>query len=510
LHLLTFYGCLDRRGYLTIFGISIAAFVASVFAFPFLVAGLQQASGCRGIGGACGALGVVVAVAYKPLAAALFIGSLIGPALRRARDAGLPSFVGVLVPLLFAADFQFLIFAVAPWAFAFAAGALSVTAPQFAIVGIISAVALGLLPTDRPRDDRPWSAPERLVAVLGTAVALLAAINAARGIPGLSWLLVLLGPAFRIGHMVAPYLLAAFVVTLAWLVWSAVAAPASPRISRHPADAQREIRTRPGTGLANVPIWPPAVVALILTAVAFLAANWNQGLLLLPMIAMSLTPIVLPTFLLYFIPAWLGWAALVSQRRFLVALLGLSMLPYFHWGYAHWSAYRARVQEAAEISRVPTKALSAGMPSTIVFESRSTTGLRGLITFPGVEHVISKGAYFDKLMQFDKRGKNGKSHPPVAVSSLPNRYLLLKQGRNSSFAKKTIYAAAGGPLELRMVDGVRDDLIALWYRTYHPSPSALPLLATHGWFRGSNTATTDDHAETVRVFLETALARRMG
>ena len=52
-----FYGRFTRAQFLRASAIRIGLFAASVIGFPFLLAALAQTSGCRGIGGACGALG---------------------------------------------------------------------------------------------------------------------------------------------------------------------------------------------------------------------------------------------------------------------------------------------------------------------------------------------------------------------------------------------------------------------------------------------------------------------
>src|SRR5262249_10317077 len=98
-----YYGTMGRKPFIWASLLRIGLFVASVAGFPFILSGIVAISGCRGIGGACGALGVIVAMGFKPLAFAIFDFSFIGVAMRRARDAGLPSWVGLLIPLLFAA-----------------------------------------------------------------------------------------------------------------------------------------------------------------------------------------------------------------------------------------------------------------------------------------------------------------------------------------------------------------------------------------------------------------------
>jgi hypothetical protein len=507
--LFRFFGTLDDRGYLKYFGISVGAFVASVVAFPLLMAAIAGASACRGGGGACGALGVVVAMAYKPLATMAFIGSLIGPALRRARDAGLPAATGLMVPLLFAADYAFLTFSGAPWGFAFASGALFGSFPKFALLGLACALALGLLPGN-PDNHGRRAMPQWIAFGLGAFIAPFALLHTAlASAPGLAMLLFPIRHALWAGQTLLPYAMAVFVASLVWVLWSAHTAPApTPRERTDATPSVQQTASGGGPTLATVPRWPVAALALMLTAFAFVTGTWSLGPLLVLAALVSVTSIILPTFLLYFVPLWLALAATVLRRPALLGLAAVTMLPYVHWGYSHWDAYRARAEERAEIARIRTTVV-ADIPSTIVFESRNTTGIRGARMIPGIERVISKGAYSDQLMQFDAPKSTRGSSGPVAVSGLPSRYLLLKVGQKSAFAKKQVYAAGGGPFELRMIDGSRDDLVSVSYRAFKPSPTWVPLLSTQGWFRGANSATTGQIDEAVRAFLEAALTPKL-
>ena len=500
-------GFVDGRGYLKLFGISVAAFIASVILFPFILGGLVTISGCRGIGGACGALGVVIAMAYKPLATAVFLASLMAPALRRARDAGYPAAIGLIVPLLFAADYTFLTFAAAPWGFAFSAGVLSGSFPKFALIGMATGIALDLLPSgSSPRP--PLSMPQMVAFLLGVFVALVAILFVSRdALP----LYMLLSPLWKVvyqwGNGLA-YVMGAFVASLVWLVWSERRRPIAPGSIRLSA---LHVAGSPGSGqagLLGVPRWPVALFALVLTVVAFMTATWSQGASMLVAMPLHLTSVILPTFLLYFALLWAALAFFILRRPALIALMAFAVLPYGHWGYSHWVARQAHANEAHEIARIPTSPL-IGMPSILVLESRSSTGLRSLRMFPGIERVVSKGAYTQKLMQFERLEKNKRGREPVAIDALPDRYLHLKVGRESSFAKaRQVYMAAGGPFELRMIDGSGDDLIAVWYRAYNPSPSLAPLLTASGWFRGGNSATTDEVGEALRRFLEMAITSK--
>ena len=125
---------------------------------------------------------------------------------------------------------------------------------------------------------------------------------------------------------------------------------------------------------------------------------------------------------------------------------------------------------------------------------------------PGIERVISKGAYGSTLKQFERVKAGAKFADQSTVASLPDEYLLLRVGRSSSFAKKgQNYSILGGPLELRYVDSSHDDLVALWYRVFNPVPSLLPVLTSMGWYRGSNSATTTEIDARISEFLANSL-----
>jgi hypothetical protein len=174
-------------------------------------------------------------------------------------------------------------------------------------------------------------------------------------------------------------------------------------------------------------------------------------------------------------------------------------------GVSHWTTSQQHERELAEIAAIPT-ARAQRIPATFVIESSQVSAVRAVWNIKAIERVIVKGANSQKLMQFERPPARGQPPPPVEVTSLPEEYLLLRVGRPSSFAKKRqIYATAGGPLELRIVEPGRDELIAVWYRAFNPFPSRVPLLTVAGWFRGGNVATTTEVDANIAAFLARAL-----
>jgi uncharacterized membrane protein YhaH (DUF805 family) len=74
-----FFGTIGRKAFLWGSVLRIGLFVASVVGFPYLLMALATLTNCRSVGGACGAVAVVVggAMALMPLAFVVFVFSLV-------------------------------------------------------------------------------------------------------------------------------------------------------------------------------------------------------------------------------------------------------------------------------------------------------------------------------------------------------------------------------------------------------------------------------------------------
>lgn len=142
-----FYGRFTRAQFASASAIRIGLFAASVVGFPFLLVPLSQATGCQSIGGACGVVELLIATAVKPLAFVLFVFSFAGISVRRVRDMGVPGWVGLCVPVLFAADWRFLVTVGAPWTLAFSTGILDLSFPFFTLLGLMGTAILCAVPS---------------------------------------------------------------------------------------------------------------------------------------------------------------------------------------------------------------------------------------------------------------------------------------------------------------------------------------------------------------------------
>src|SRR5215207_1033202 len=218
----TFSNYLDPKRFAIAAGIRIGLFIVSIVIFPLLLWGIANASGCRGVGGACGALGLVVAMAYKPLVAVAFIFSFAGISVRRARDAGVPGWVGLFVPLLFAANHAVLTVFGAPWSLGFSLGVLHTAVPRFTIMALWCIGAMCLLPS-RADDGEGFGLAGRVAAGLAVFVSIFAALQALSAAPALAALLLPLQLALsmllRPAHMLLPAAMLALGGLLAWLAW---------------------------------------------------------------------------------------------------------------------------------------------------------------------------------------------------------------------------------------------------------------------------------------------------
>src|SRR6185437_4397209 len=135
-------GVLGRTSYAWRAGFAVAFLIATILLFPFLLKAVMSGSHCAP--DTCGALGLVTATLVRPI---LFIAALaivLSICIRRARDAGLPPWLGVFPPLMLIGDQGFLQYAGAGWAYPFSVGILFMNAPFYALFGTALIVLLGL------------------------------------------------------------------------------------------------------------------------------------------------------------------------------------------------------------------------------------------------------------------------------------------------------------------------------------------------------------------------------
>jgi uncharacterized membrane protein YhaH (DUF805 family) len=492
------HGYMGRGNFLRAAALRFGLFAASVIGFPFLLMAIAKSSGCAGIGGACGALGLVVATAVKPLAFILLLFSLVGISSRRASDAGLPSWVGLAIPAFLGFDYNYFVYHGAPWTFAFSAGILSQTAPRFALLALYFIGIMAILPSRvrRARSSTSFRLAGFAAAGLGVFLFCTAVPGLAMGIVGTQpWVLQLL-PMLHIVGALAPYAMVGLVAILGWLAWQYRKAPADEDAPAVACDAEEA---------SHLPIGGIFAAAFMLSIVvcAYTLSVEMQSLVLLALVA-NFSAIILPTSLIYFLPMLATWRLVTRPGLSSAILLFLALAPIALWGCAHYTTFSEQQREWAEIAAIPTTAMPH-LVSTLVLEGDHTPGVRAALAMPQIHRAITKSSYGSQLSQFERPGSNPSVWKQSSPTALPEEYILLRVGRSSGFAKKgQIYAAAGGPFELRHVDASHNDLLAVWYRAYNPSPSVLPVLTSGGWYRGSNTTTSAHLDAKVSEFLATA------
>src|SRR5258707_12347069 len=98
---------MSQRDYAVASAWRVGLFAVVTVAYPFLLASVLRSSNCAGVGGACGALALVISMVVKPIIFIAFVVSMIAISVRRARDVGLPGFAALVIPALMLSDWQF-------------------------------------------------------------------------------------------------------------------------------------------------------------------------------------------------------------------------------------------------------------------------------------------------------------------------------------------------------------------------------------------------------------------
>jgi uncharacterized membrane protein YhaH (DUF805 family) len=148
-----FSGTLARGAYARAAAIRIGAFFALSAAFPLLLDVIVSATYCASVGGACGALGILVWFYTKPLIYLFFALSFVRITVMRLRDIGLPVALAAAVPLLILGDGLFGMTFGAPWGLSFMLGSAQ-EVPRNLTMALACVGFLCLMRSD------PWPADE--------------------------------------------------------------------------------------------------------------------------------------------------------------------------------------------------------------------------------------------------------------------------------------------------------------------------------------------------------------
>ncbi len=481
-----FGGRLGRKRFAWGAAIRLLLMAAGIIGFPYLVWIVGQYTACSRIGGACGAVALTTSMFGKPPIVMLFIFSFCGICLRRARDAGLPAAIGLVVPFLLLRDTSFLVLAGAHWSFAMVAGVVSVPVPFALIVSLLCIAVLCLLPS-RDRDAEalnPFGKAGYALLALIVAATIDAAIHLLRMTP------VLLIPSLRIGinHLphvpyVRDYVMYGLLFALAYFSWVSFVTPAPS-----PLQIAAGVPVRQRKPLAAI-----GALALVIAIAACRHVSAGQSL-----VASTLQrpDALLPTLALYFCLLIAGYLLVVAPSLRSAAFLGLTFLPFVHVGYMRWTAEQAVAKETAEIAAIP-RVKNSALPTTVLFQPDLSLQPEDLLAVPGVDRVISGVQGSGRGLMLYERAEDGTARR-MAITNMPERYLHLRVGAASTFGRRQFVSPglAAGPYELRLLDSGRDDLVDVWYRSFRLVPAFPPVLSPHDalqrssiWYRVSGTGT---------------------
>lgn len=153
---------IDGRSYAMACGIRVALLVLLTLCFPFLVGAVIRATGASRVGGASGAVALILGVYLKPLIYLGFTASICRISMRRAASVGMSAIIGVCMTLLVLSDLGFGIAFGANWSVAFSMGILSIRPPASLIAALIAMITLSLLKDSNSQAEESWASAYRL------------------------------------------------------------------------------------------------------------------------------------------------------------------------------------------------------------------------------------------------------------------------------------------------------------------------------------------------------------
>jgi hypothetical protein len=122
----------------------VGIFLALTLGFPFIIYGIVLATGAHRVGGASGAMAVVVGIFLKPVIIFAFLIAMISPSWKRMRSLGIFPVWGLMIPLLLAMDYTYLFAAGNFWGASFSMGILAVQTPMYAMTALVLMIAMAI------------------------------------------------------------------------------------------------------------------------------------------------------------------------------------------------------------------------------------------------------------------------------------------------------------------------------------------------------------------------------
>jgi hypothetical protein len=495
-------GVLDRAAYAWRAAVTIAFMVGTIILFPYLIKAVVSASHCSL--DTCGAVGLAVPTILRPM---LFIAAMamaLSACVRRARDAGLPPWVGAFPPLMLAGDEALLQYGGAGWAYPFSAGILTISPPVYALFGLAVMALLGVAPRDTLRNGESHLLDKTLL-ILAALLSISAVLRT--GVVPLSFLTSLPLVLFVVVMFksYAAYTMPLFLVPAAYRVWlSRSATPATPS---------------PGAvAVSETPnLWQPKHAALIGATTAFAVLLWS--LLTNSQLPFLLVLIALPVYVMpYFAPTFLLYTALAASvlrlmaRRDAIAAAAVfvALIPFGFWAASLSSVRMAKAHEREAIAAIPKVALPAKVAAVVIegdaWPLINCARGRVLSGDYGIGDVLTHGQSKSPYLRFTRATANAPVRKGEAADSAPAEYLLIRFPRRPSFFQDRVNVdIASPPVEIYAVGSAGTQLVAASYTALNPPPTFPPMLTTSGWYRGDNSTTSEESCENVAHFLQQEL-----
>ena len=280
------------------------------------------------------------AFVFKPLVYMLFLISLVPALMGRFRDIGVTPWLSAFVLTLIVADNGFLLYAGAPWSFAFSSGALSIKPPFFLAAAVALLVVLAIVP---PRQDRVqlralgWPGLVLLVVVGSASIA--AGYRLIWSTPSLVGMIIpvlrVVGPLVTFGT----YALIALPPAAAFALWPRAGQAVAPG----PAPGPR----LPLVRLALIAVGLAAGVAVLIPP------NGGLGVFAVLLLPASAVRFILPNAVLFFGVLLTGYLWVTRPSWISAVLTVLLFGIYATWVLQFYLAAHSEELDARDIAAIP-------------------------------------------------------------------------------------------------------------------------------------------------------------
>jgi hypothetical protein len=190
---------------------------------------------------------------------------------------------------------------------------------------------------------------------------------------------------------------------------------------------------------------------------------------------------LIPSLVIYAFFAWALFNLFRNKNFQSILIFTISVVPFVAYAFNVYEAAQEIEKDKIEYQSFERKSVVI-KPKILVLESESVYKLRPLFEITGVDQIILKGAYGDRMMAIDNQPDRFGGYKMSEVLNTPDEFALLRIGRASKFAKPgQIYHADGGPFELRLFKDGSDHLIDVWSQPFRKIPSFPPVLTFSGW-----------------------------